>query len=103
MRVRQGGGSGRGRARALGGGSGPGWHTAAKEVERSRKGYTSSPCPLGLVARATAGAEVVAFETDEGVVANGLFEGIEEMEEALVERRRPGVLDRTETIKGLTD
>ncbi len=77
--------------------------TPPPKRSRSRKGYTSSSCPLGLVARATAGAEVVAFETDEGVVANGLFEGIEEMEEALVERRRPGVLDRTETIKGLTD
>jgi hypothetical protein len=39
--------------------------------------------------------------TDEGV-ANGLFEEIEEIEQALVERCLE-LLDQTETIKGLTN
>jgi transposase len=74
-----------------------GWHTG-KEVE--------IPEGIHLEFVPSGSPELMPAErlwplTNEGV-ANGLFEEIEEIEEALMERCMQ-LLDQTETIKGLTN
>jgi transposase len=74
-----------------------GWHTG-KEVEVP-KGIHLAFLPPGSPELQP--AERLWSLTNEGV-ANGLFEEIEEIEQALVERCLE-LLDQTETIKGLTN
>jgi hypothetical protein len=74
-----------------------GWHTG-KEVEVP-EGIHLEFLPSGSPELQP--AERLWSLTNEGV-ANGLFEEIEELEEALVERCLE-LLDQTETIKGLTN
>ena len=65
----------------------------------SRKGYTLSSCPHGSPELQP--AERLWPLTNEAI-ANGLFEEIEEIEEALVERCVE-LLDQAETIRDLTN
>ena len=71
--------------------------TLAKRL-RSRKGYILSSCPLAP--RSLCRRRLWPL-TNEGV-ANGLFEEIEQIEQALMERCVQ-LLDQTETIKGITN
>src|SRR3954464_5974916 len=91
------GGSWRAAARLVGGGSGSGWHTGG-EVEL--------PEGIHLEFLPSGSPELMPAErlwplTNEAV-ANRLFEEIEELEEALVERCVQ-LLEQTETIRDLTN